>query len=51
MGRRRPHHHYGRGGIRIAAQLTREMATMSSNLRNITKQNMAMQELLMQMQD
>lgn len=34
----------------IVAQLTIEMATMASNMRNINNQNIAMQELLMQMQ-
>lgn len=48
--RRRPHHHHRRGGRRLAAQLTREMATMAANMRSITNQNMAMQELLRQMQ-
>lgn len=32
------------------AQLTREIATMATNMRIITRINMVMQELLMQMQ-
>lgn len=35
-----------RGGSRIATRLSREVATMTANVRNITRQNMAMHELL-----
>lgn len=48
-GRRQPHHHHRCGGMRIATQLTREMASLVSNMRNITNQIMTIQELLMQM--
>lgn len=47
--KRRPHHHHKRGGIQLATQLTKEIATMAANMRSITNQNLAMQELLMQM--
>lgn len=39
-----------RGGGRVAARLTKEMATMTANMRNITQQNLAMQEMLANMQ-
>lgn len=35
----------------MATQLTREIATMATNVRSITNQNLAMQEVLIQMQD
>lgn len=47
--RRRPHHHHRRGGIQMAAQLTREIATMTANMQSIANKNLAMQELLIQM--
>lgn len=36
---------------RIAARLTRKLATIAENMRNITQQNLAMQELLKNMQN
>lgn len=34
----------------MATQLTREIATMAANIKSVTNQNLAMQELSMQIQ-
>lgn len=41
------HHHRGR---KVIAHLNREVSAMAAKMRNITKHNIAMQQLLQQMQ-